>query len=210
MKLILQTVLFNAVLIFFSYEISAQESTRRYDKLYTMSGIGMSFPIGETTDFYGPKISTSLGINLGLGNGQLFLYPKVSLHVYSFDGLESDDEFTHTAQNARSSTYLLNIALGYRHTSGKLALYGFAGGGGGIILTPTVVVTDDNDQVRFNNKSNGMAIIETGVGTEYNIGGVSIFIETSVQRGFNKIESRSFMSVPVVVGIKPNLSKLFN
>ena len=34
----------------------------RPDKLYSMSGIGFAFPIGETSDYFKPKFSTSLGL----------------------------------------------------------------------------------------------------------------------------------------------------
>jgi hypothetical protein len=87
----------------------------RVDKLYSMSGIGFSFPVGETADYLKPKFSTSLGINLGLGNKGLFLYPKVSLHAFEFNQITPDAGFTYTLEKARATTYLLNVALGYRN-----------------------------------------------------------------------------------------------
>ncbi len=54
-----------------------------------------------------------------------------------------------------------------------------------------------------------MGMIEAGAGTEYNIGGASLFIEASYMHGFNKMQDRSFNTVPIAIGIKPNLSKLF-
>ncbi|KQC00988.1 hypothetical protein [Pedobacter sp. Hv1] len=187
----------------------AQNNTPRPDKLYTMSGIGFSFPVGETSDYLKPKFSTSLGLNLGLGNGGLFLYPKVSLHAYSHNEITPDAGYVYSLQKARATTYLLNVALGYRKIAGKFAWYGFAGGGGGIILSPRVTVNPTNQQATLDNKSNGMAMIEAGAGTEYNIGGAALFIEASYMHGFNKMQNRSFNAVPIVIGIKPNLSKLF-
>ena len=64
-------------------------------------------------------------------------------------------------------------------------------------------------EAALSNKSNAMGIIEAGAGTEYNIGGASLFLETSYMRGFNDIQNRHFMSIPITIGIKPNLSKLF-
>lgn len=187
----------------------AQNNPTRPDKLYTMSGIGFSFPVGETSDYLKPKFSTSLGLNLGLGKGGLFLYPKVSLHAYSYNEITADAGYAYSLQKARTTTYLLNVALGYRKISGKFAWYGFAGGGGGVILSPRVTVNPTNMQATLDNKSNGMAMIETGAGTEYNIGGASLFIEVSYMHGFNKMQNRSFNAVPIAIGIKPNLSKLF-
>lgn len=196
-------------LLLFGIATKAQQSTPRPDKLYSMSGIGFSFPVGSSNDYLKPKFSTSLGLNLGLGNKGLFLYPKVSLHAYGYRELSPDAGYNYTLQKSRSTTYLLNIALGYRHITGKFAWYGFAGGGGGMVLTPRVTINPSTQQAILDNKTNGMGIIETGLGAEYNIGSASLFIETSYMHGFSKIQNRGFNAMPVAVGIKPNLSKLF-
>ncbi len=193
-----------------SLQVKAQDSDTRPDKLYTMSGIGFSFPVGETGDYLKPKFSTSLGLNLGLGNSGLFLYPKVSLHAYAYQELTPDAGYTHTLQKGRVTTYLLNVALGYRKIAGKFAFYGFAGGGGGIILTPRITINQAALTAELDNKSNSMGIVEGGLGTEYNLGGAALFVEASYMHGFSEIQNRSFNVAPITVGIKPNLSKLLN
>ncbi|RYF23904.1 MAG: hypothetical protein EOO42_06470 [Flavobacteriales bacterium] len=198
-----------ALLVVNTKNSSAQETTRP-DKLYTMSGIGFAFPVGETADYLKPKFSTSLGLNLGLGNSGLFLYPKVSLHAFSMNELTPDNGYNYALQKSRATTYLLNVALGYRKISGKFAFYGFAGGGGGMILTPRITVNNSTQIAELDNKSIGTGMIELGAGTEYNIGGANLFIEAGYMHGFTKIQNRSFATVPISVGIKPNLSKLFN
>ena len=198
------------VIVTATNQSKAQDNSVRQDKLYTMSGLGFSFPVGQTSDYFKPKFSTSIGINLGLGNSGLFFYPKASLHAYSFNELTPDAGYNVALQKGRATTYLLNLALGYRKISGKFAFYGFAGGGGGIILIPRATVNAQTAQVELDNKSNGMGMIEAGAGTEYNIGGAALFIEASYMNGFSKIQNRNFMAVPLSIGIKPNLSKLFN
>ncbi|RYF13331.1 MAG: hypothetical protein EOO42_18905 [Flavobacteriales bacterium] len=195
--------------ILLSRDIKAQELTTRPDKLYTMSGVGFSLPVGETSDYLKPKFSTSLGLNLGLGKGGLFLYPKVSLHAYSYREITPDAGYAYALKKGRATTYLLNVMLGYRKITGKFAFYGFGGGGGGIILTPRVSVNTSNLQATMDNKSNSMGTIEAGAGTEYNIGGAVLFIEASYMHGFSEIQNRNYNVVPLSVGIKPNLSKLF-
>lgn len=184
------------------------QTSDRPDKLYTMSGIGFAFPIGETADYLKPKFSTSLGLNLGLGGGGLFLYPKVSLHAYSFNELNPVEGYDYGVRNGRATTYLLNLALGYRKIINSFAFYGFAGGGGGFILTPQVDVDESFRTASLDNKSNGMGILETGLGLEYNLGGATLFLEGSYMHGFNKLQNRNFSAAPVTFGIKPNLSKL--
>ncbi|RZL48681.1 MAG: hypothetical protein EOP00_08665 [Pedobacter sp.] len=198
------------LLLVSSFKSQAQESKIRPDKLYSMSGLGFSFPVGETADYLTPKFSTTIGLNLGLGNGGLFLYPKVSLHAYGFNEIMPDAGYNYALQKGRATTYLLNVALGYRKMVDKFAFYGFAGGGGGVILTPRITVNPTTLQAELDNKSNSMGMIEAGAGTEYNIGGAVLFVEASYMNGFSKIQNRNFSAVPISVGIKPNLSKLFN
>ncbi|RYG12329.1 MAG: autotransporter outer membrane beta-barrel domain-containing protein [Chitinophagaceae bacterium] len=198
------------IVSFFLIGIATTNAQTRSDKLYTVSGIGTSMPVGDAADIFGPKISTTLGLNLGLGNGGLFLYPKFSLHAFSYEAKKPDDGFTYAAQNGRASTYLLNVALGYRKMVNKFAFYGYAGGGGGYILTPRVDVNNSNLQVHLSNESHFMPMVEGGVGVEFNLGGLSLFTEASYMNGFQKIQDRNFTTVPLTIGIKPNLSKLFN
>lgn len=188
----------------------ATRAQNRPDKLYSMSGIGFSMPVGETSDFLKPKFSTSMGLNLGLGNKGLFLYPKVSLHAFTFNQIKPDDGFTYTLQKSRATTYLLNVALGYRKIVNKWAYYGFAGAGGGFILTPQIAINNTSLQTTMSNKTNSTAIMEAGLGIEYNIGGANLFVEGSYMYGFNKIQDRVFNTAPITLGIKPNLSKLLN
>jgi len=190
--------------------MNAKAQSGRPDKLYSMSGIGFALPVGETADYLKAKFSTSLGLNLGLGDGGLFLYPKVSLHAFQFNQLTPDAGYNYTLQKGRATTYLLNVALGYRKIVDKWAFYGFAGGGGGFILTPQAGVNSQTLQVTMDNKTNGTGIIEAGGGIEYNIGGANLFAEVSYMYGFGKIQNRAFNTVPISIGIKPNLSKLLS
>jgi hypothetical protein len=182
----------------------------RTDKLYSSSGIGISLPVGETNEYLDPKISTTLGFNIGLGNGGLFLYPKVSLHAYRYQQQTLEPGFGTLINNGRVTTYLLNVALGYRKIVGKFGFYGFLGGGGGVVLTPEVSLSRENTVATFSNRNNEMIMMETGIGTEYSLGKVSVFLESTYMRGFNKIQERRFQSIPLSIGIKPNLSSLVN
>ena len=204
MKLFTPIALFLTII---TSTIKAQDT--RPDKLYSSSGFGLSIPVGKTSDYFAPKFSTTLGLNIGLGNGGLFLYPKLSLHAYQFNQIVTDEGYTYKVQKGRSTTYLLNVALGYRKIVDKWAFYGFAGGGSGFILTPQASVNAATLEVTMKNKSNPMAIAEAGGGIEYNLGAVNLFAEISYQHGFSNIQNEKFNSVPISIGIKPNLSKLF-
>lgn len=194
----------------FSHLCKAQFSAGRSDKFYTMSGAGFSFPVGSTSDFMRPKFSTTLGANLGIGSDHLFLYPKISLHVFGYDEIYPESGYANLLQRGRATTYLLNLALGYRKIISKFAFYGFVGAGGGFILTPRAKINTESNIATLNNKTNHIGIIEPGAGIEYNIGGANLFIESSFMHGLGEIQNHHFNAVPVTFGIKPNLSRLFN
>ncbi|MBG6233699.1 hypothetical protein IWX76_000254 [Pedobacter sp. CAN_A7] len=182
----------------------------RKDKLYTSSGFGFSIPVGETADYFEPKFSTTIGLNIGLGNGGVFLYPKVSLHAYKYDQPSLDQGQTTLLHDGRATTYLLNMAIGYRKFHGNFAYYGFVGGGGGFLLTPRIELNNTNAIATQRNENVGMAMLETGLGMEYSFNKVSVFLESSFMHGFKKIQDRRFQSVPISIGIKPNLSSILN
>lgn len=192
----------------FSTPSFCQDNTERTDKLYSMSGIGLSLPVGESSNFMRAKFSTTVGVNLGLGNQGLFLYPQLSLHVFGYDNSEMDSKSNYILNQGRASSYLMNVALGYRKITGKFAFYGFIGAGGGFILTPRVVVNAGANTATLNNKTNHIGIIEPGAGVEYNLGGTNFFAESSYMRGLGKIGDYTFKTVPLTIGIKPNLSRL--
>jgi len=195
MKTTFRTLLFCCSLIA-STSLNAQEITPRVDKFYSMSGFGFSIPVGESS-------------NIGLGNGGLFLYPKISLHVFGYDNTILSGEYNYNISQARSTTYLLNLAIGYRKIVDKFAFYGFVGGGGGFILTPRLAVNTTTNSAKLNNRTNHMGIIEPGAGVEYNIGGANLFIESSYMYGLGDVGGKPFNAVPLTIGIKPNLSRLF-
>ena len=208
MKTTFRTLLFCCSLIA-STSLNAQEITPRVDKFYSMSGFGFSIPVGESSEFMRPKFSTTVGANIGLGNGGLFLYPKISLHVFGYDNTILSGEYNYNISQARSTTYLLNLAIGYRKIVDKFAFYGFVGGGGGFILTPRLAVNTTTNSAKLNNRTNHMGIIEPGAGVEYNIGGANLFIESSYMYGLGDVGGKPFNAVPLTIGIKPNLSRLF-
>jgi hypothetical protein len=187
----------------------AQEKITREDKMYFRSGFGFTFPVGNSRDYLSTKFSTSLGLVIALGKGPLFLYPKLDLHAYGFDQLVAEPEYQAEGKNGRATTYLLNMALGYRKVVDKFGFYGFLGGGGGMILTPRVQLSENATIATMNNKATGMPIMETGAGIDYSLGGTLLFFEAGYLRGFTKVQNRSFQSVPVNLGVKTNISKLF-
>jgi hypothetical protein len=188
---------------------TAQTSTGRPDKLYFRSGFGFTFPTWESNDYLSTKFSTSLGLLLALGKGPLFLYPKLDLNAFGFDQLVTEPEHQTLGKNGRATTYLVNMALGYRKAVGKIGYYGFLGAGGGMVLTPRVDVSEDGAVATMTNKASGMPIIETGLGLDYSLGSTQLFMEAGYLLGLSHLKDKSFQAVPINVGVKTNISRVF-
>ena len=204
------TYIFAILVMLTGSRLCAQDKVYRADKMFFRSGFGFSFPVGDSNDYLSTKFSTSLGLTLALGKGPLFLYPKLNLHAFGFDQLVAEPEYRDLARNGRATTYLLNMALGYRKTAEKFGFYGYIGAGGGMILTPRVKLSNNAGIASLTNKASGMPIAETGGGVDYSLGPAAlIFFEASYLRGFTKVQGRNFQSVPLNFGVKTNISRLF-
>ena len=195
---------FSAVPIF-SY---AQGQSTRADKLYFRSGFGFTIPVAESSEFLKPKFSTSLGGLLFLGKKNFFLYPKLGLNAYGYDQLTTDNNRENRVINSRATTYLLSINLGYRTTVHQFGFYGFGGGGGGVILLPKI--SDPvNGVVSISNSSNTITLLEAGVGADYSFGNVLLFFEGSYTHSLNDLENRAYRAVPLSIGVRTNITKVF-
>jgi hypothetical protein len=202
--------IFSLLILILSTEFSqAQENKYRADKMYFRSGFGFTMPVGESNDYLTTKFSTSLGVLYALGKGPLFLYPKLNLHAFGFNQLTADSGNQTLAKVGRATTYLVNIALGYRKSAGRFGFYGFLGGGGGLILSPRIMISPGATTATQHNKVTGMPILETGGGVDYAFGNTQVFAEASYLSGFRRIESRAFHSVPVNIGVKTNITRIF-
>lgn len=186
-----------------------QEKTFRADKVYFRSGFGFTVPVGESNEYLTTKFSTSLGMLYALGKGPLFVYPKLNLHAFGFNQLMADSGNETLTKVGRATTYLLNVAMGYRQSIGQLGFYGYMGGGGGLVLTPRIILNPGATIATQHNETTTMPILETGGGVDYAFGNTQVFIEASYLGGFRKIENKTFHSVPVNVGVKTNISRIF-
>ncbi|MXV52853.1 autotransporter outer membrane beta-barrel domain-containing protein [Pedobacter sp. HMF7647] len=187
--------------------VAQSDSTKKKAFLYTSNGIGFSFPVGGS-DVLKPKFSTSLGLNINLGKKGWFLYPKLNLQVFRYDQQISEPGYNYAIQKGRATTYLVNVAAGYRLSQDKFTFYPFLGAGGGMIIAPRIRV-DANNQAILESVTIWTPGFEGGFGAEYAIGQIKLFAEGSYQTGTKKIEDKRFSAVPVFVGIKSNISGIF-
>jgi hypothetical protein len=186
---------------------SAQDRLPRNDKVFFRSGFGFSIPVAESKTYIKPKFSTSLGGMIFLGKDQFFLYPRLGLNAYSYnqqtgEGMES------RILNGRSTTYLLSIDLGYRKPFNRFAIYGTAGTGGGIILLPRVS-EPSGSAITMRNERNNIILLEGGIGGDYSLGNVLIFIEGTYTQALNKLAGQTYQAIPLNIGFRTNVSKVF-
>lgn len=200
------------LLVFMTVGISipcfGQEKAMRNDKLYFRSGFGFSAPIAESRHFLDAKFSTSLGGLVFLGKHNLFFYPKIGLNAYGYDQLNLDAGAESRVIHSRSTTYLLSLNLGYRKAIKRFGLYGFGGGGGGIILLPKISALEA-EVISMYNSNNFVALVEAGLGVDYSFGNVLLFAEASYTHGLNKLEEQRYRAVPISLGVRTNITKIF-
>jgi len=161
-----------------------------------------------TKQFLNPKFSTSLGALVFLGEKNFFFYPKVGLNAYGYDQLDLDPGSVNRVVNSRSTTYLLSLDLGYRKAYNRFGFYGFGGAGGGIILLPKVT-KPGTEVISMYNSSNFITLVEAGLGTDYSFGNVLLFAEASYTHGLNKLEGQRYRAVPLSLGVRTNITKIF-
>lgn len=186
----------------------AQEKTIRQDKVYFRSGFGFSAPVGDSRNFLDAKFSTSLGGLIFLGAKNFFFYPKVGLNAYGYDQLKLDAGSTSRVIHSRSTTYLLSLDFGYRKAIKQFGVYGFGGAGGGFILVPKLR-TPDAEVISMYNSSNLVSLLEGGLGGDYSFGNVLLFAEASYTHGLNKLEEQRYRAIPLSVGVRTNITKIF-
>lgn len=186
----------------------AQEKSMRSDKIYFRSGFGFSAPIAESRHFLDAKFSTSLGGLVFLGDQNFFFYPKIGLNAYGYDQLTLDAGAENRVIHSRSTTYLLSLDLGYRKAIKRFGVYGFGGGGGGIILLPKISAPE-SEVISMYNSSNFVALVEAGLGADYSFGNVFLFAEASYTHGLNRLEEQRYRAVPLSLGVRTNVTKIF-
>ncbi len=186
---------------------NAQEPTRS-DKIFFRSGFGFAFPIAESRHYLSPKFSTSLGGLVFFGKNNFFFYPKLGLNAYGYDQLYRDLGENSRVMHGRSTTYLLSADFGYRKSVKNFGFYGFSGAGGGVVLVPKLS-EPEADIIRMYNTTNLVALVEAGLGTDYSFGNVLLFAEGSYTYGLNKLDQQRYKAVPVSIGVRTNITKIF-
>jgi len=202
-----KSILIFLVIFFAAMRSPAQNQTPRIDKVYFRSGFGFSVPIAETKSYLKPKFSTSLGGMVFLAKSQFFVYPRLGLNAYSYDQLTKTG-LENRILNGRSTTYLLSLDLGYRKAINRFAFYGVAGTGGGFILLPKISALQGS-AITMRNELNSIILLEGGIGGDYSFGNVLIFAEGTYTQALNKLAGQTYQAVPVNIGIRTNISKVF-
>ena len=176
--------------------------------VYAISGIGTALPIGTGAQILSSKVSTSLGLNIGLGTSSFFLYPSADLLVFKYNQHIKDPQFPLNTENFRASFTTFSLMLAQKNRIGNLGIYPFAGPGLSLIKEPRVRMDEGNNVVMEGRKTHS-ATFKGGLGLDYSIGAFTLFVEGSYIYNFKSVQERNIEAIPVFGGLKSDVSTIF-
>lgn len=178
------------------------------ERIFSVKGIGMAFPIGGVSDVLRPRFSSSIGWQIMAKNRKHFLYPSLDYLNYKYDQINLDPEYDYKTKNANATFYMGSIAYGYMKSIKKFRIFGSAGVGGGIVNQPRSRIDTEAGEVNYRNKSALSGIVKLNTGLDYGKRRFKFFAELSYMQNTKKIEGHNLQTFAINIGVKNNLFRL--
>lgn len=178
------------------------------ERIFSVKGIGMAFPIGGVSDVLRPRFSSSIGLQILAKNRKHFLYPSLDYLNYKYDQINADPDYDYKTKNANATFYMGSVAYGYMKNIKKFRIFGSAGVGGGIVNEPRSRVDAEAGEINHRNKSSFSGLIKLNTGFDYGKRRFKFFAELSYMQNTKKIEGHNLQTFAVNIGTKTNLFRL--
>ncbi|PRY49539.1 hypothetical protein B0I27_11195 [Arcticibacter pallidicorallinus] len=178
------------------------------ERIFSVKGIGMAFPIGGVSDVLRPRFSSSIGLQILAKNRKHFLYPSLDYLNYKYDQINLESDYDYKTRNANATFYMGSIAYGYMKNIKKFRIFGSAGVGAGILNEPRSRIDVQAGEVNYSNKSSLSGIIKLNTGLDYGARRFKFFAELSYMQNTRKIQGHNLQTFAVNVGTKTNLFRL--
>lgn len=178
------------------------------ERIFSVKGIGMAFPIGGVSDVLQPRFSSSIGLQILAKNRKHFLYPSLDYLNYKYDQINLESDYDYKTRNANATFYMGSIAYGYMKNIKKFRIFGSAGVGAGILNEPRSRIDVQAGEVNYSNKSSLSGIIKLNTGLDYGARRFKFFAELSYMQNTKKIQGHNLQTFAVNVGTKTNLFRL--
>lgn len=178
------------------------------ERIFSVKGIGMAFPIGGVSDVLRPRFSSSIGLQILAKNRKTFVYPSLDYLNYKYDQINLDSDYDYKTKNANATFYMGSIAYGYMKNIKKFRIFGSAGIGGGIVNEPRSRIDVEAGEVNYRNKSSFSGIFKLNTGLDYGARRFKFFAELSYMQNTKKIQGHNLQTIAVNIGTKTNLFRL--
>ncbi|MGV3703981.1 MAG: hypothetical protein ACO1NU_01265 [Arcticibacter sp.] len=178
------------------------------ERIFSVKGIGMAFPIGGVADVLRPRFSSSIGLQILAKNRKHFLYPSLDYLNYKYDQINVDPDYDYKTRNANATFYMGSIAYGYMKNIKKFRIFGSAGVGGGIVNEPRSRIDEAAGEIIHRNKSSFSGIVKLNTGFDYGKRRFKFFAELSYMQNTKRIQGHNLQTFAVNVGTKTNLFRL--
>jgi hypothetical protein len=190
-------------------QVSAQSNNENSQpKYFVVNAMGWGFPGGKTSEVLSPKYSTALGLQIIMKDRRFFAYPSLDFLSFKYDQAEHDPKYTYDLKGGRANFYNLNLAAGYRKEFLPMSAYAFFGPGAAVVAQPRAEVQPDASLVHIKSHLTMTPTIRTGLGADYRLGRVSLFVETSWLYQFRQIQNRPVHVITLYGGLKTDITKL--
>lgn len=210
MKMISRIFYIPFFLVFLISKGYSQENLKKMSihEVHFSNGMGWAFPVGPIQDVLKPKFSGNTSLYIALKDKPWYLNPSLDLLIYGYDQIEKDPDFEPIVENGRALSYVLNLTGGYRKKMDKISVSGFIGPGISLFAEPRATYSTGDAQVKLSKTYHLTPTFKAGIHTDYKIRNVYLYIETSWQTHFVKVQNRNLNQFILLGGIKTNISRV--
>ena len=177
-------------------------------KYFVVNAMGWGIPVGRANEVLSPKYSNSLGLKVIMKDRRFFAYPSLDFLTFKYDQAKHDPEYVHDLKGGRSNFYNLNLSAGYRKELNPMSVYAYFGPGAAVVVQPRAEVDEVSKVVAIKSHLHLTPSLRTGLGTDYRLGRVYLFVETSWLYQFRPIQNRSVNVITLYGGLKTDVTKL--
>lgn len=201
-------LVFVLLLLSSTYLGAQSQEDETLPKYFVVNAMGWGFPGGKTSEVLSPKYSTALGLQVIMDDRRFFAYPSLDFLTFKYDQAVHDPKYAYDLKGGRGNFYNLNVSAGYRKEFMPMSTYVFFGPGAAVVAQPRAEVNAVNQTVQIRSHVTMTPTLRTGVGADYRLGRVSLFVETSWLYQFRKIQQRPVHVITLYGGLKTDVTKL--
>lgn len=201
-----------AFTLLFSVLLHAQSAADSLDKpkVFSVSGMGFGFPVGNIKQTFYPKYSTSLGITIPFKKERAFIYPMIDFLSLGYNQDMGEEANPYILKKGSAKIYSLSVMPGINKFLGAANIYAFLGPSLHLVYEPRIEVNVPAQSAEIKKMVYLTPGAKVGVGAHYKIGTFYLFVETSWMHNFHEIQERNVDIITAHGGLKTDVTVLAN